>query len=137
MRSIAVLSLAVFLAVPGAADAATYYLNRFEDSEITRYGSPDWYSDVYYTSPLSVTPYRTTTHALHPYYRNNYYTRVLPRHRITHPEFYRYLEDLYYQGELVGGTPTLQREAPLNVRCSNYSVRRDSYRMPRLFLGCN
>jgi hypothetical protein len=137
MRLIVVFSLVVSLAVPGVADAASYYLNRYEDGEITRYGSPDWYSDILYTSPLSVTPYRTTTHALHPYYRNSYYTRTLPSKKITRPEFYRYLEDLYYQNLLTGNaSPQLQREAPLNLRCPNYAVRRESYRMPREFLGC-
>lgn len=134
MRSIVVFCLAFGIAVPGVADAASYYLNRYEDREITRYGSPDWHSDLLYTSPLSVTPYRTETHALHPYYRNSYYTRTLPSKKITRPEFYRYLEDLYYSGALGYELP---REVPTSLRCPNYAVRRDSYRTPRQFLGCN
>ncbi len=139
MRALAALAAVFTLALPAATEAASYYLNRYEDGEVTRYGNPDWHSDVLYTSPISVMPFRTVTHALHPYYRSTYYTRRAPRVRITRPEFYQYLGDLYFNGELgvTGSVFDPAHEVPQSLRCPNYSVRRANYRMPRAFEGCN
>lgn len=99
-----------------------------------------WDADEYF---IRTSPYWSKTHALHPYWRNSYNTRIGQRRRITHPQFYRYLEDLYYEGALTG------RGAGYHVygqriyrpsqtqRCYNYRVRRDARQTPPRYSRCN
>ena len=133
-------AIAVLLPSIGAADAATYYLNRYEDNEITRYSEPSWNSNKFYDTFIYASPYRSKTHALHPYYRHTYYTRPSkPNPRITRPEFYQYLEDLYYDGALGGNVPPYNtppsNRAP-SSRCYNYSTYSSSQWSPAELRGC-
>ncbi|MDD5469309.1 MAG: hypothetical protein PHO92_00700 [Candidatus Peribacteraceae bacterium] len=135
MRILTALVLSVAALIPlGTAEAASYKLFRPEDSDTTRYGGTDWQVRYYEEDYIYASPYRSVTHALHPYYRNTYYTRQATTPcKITRPEFYQYLEDLYYNGQLVPAQPA---QAPQS-RCYNYTVQRTSQRSPRLFTGCN
>ena len=133
MRILTALVLSVATLIPlGTAEAASYKLFRAEDSDTTRYGGTDWQARYYEEDYIYASPYRSVTHALHPYYRNTYYTRQAPPCRVTRPEFYQYLEDLYYNGQLVPAQPV---QAPQS-RCYNYTVRRTSQWSPREFEGC-
>lgn len=134
MRIIATLILSLATLAPlGTAEAASYMLYRPEDGETTRYNSPDWQVRYHDEDYIYASPYRSVTHALHPYYRNIYYTRTAPPYRVTRPEFYKYLEDLYYDGRLL---PAQNLQAPQS-RCYNYTMRRTSQWSPRELVGCN
>lgn len=133
MRIIAAIILSLATLAPlGTAEAASYMLYRPEDGETTRYNSPDWQVRYYDEDYIYASPYRSVTHALHPYYRNTYYTRTAPQYRVTRPEFYKYLEDLYYDGRLL---PVQNVQAPQS-RCYNYTMIRTSQWSPRQFTGC-
>jgi len=141
MRSIVSLtvSLAVFLPTIPTAAAYSYMLDRQEDREITRYNGPDWHSGFQYDEYIYASPYRSETHALHPYYRRAYATDVgRTGVRITRPEFYNYLEDLYYDGNLGQNVPLYERprSASPSASCYNYRVVRTSSHMPRLSEEC-
>jgi len=127
------IALAAILPTVDTADAA-YYLDRYEDGQITRYGGPDWHSNTFYDTYIYASPYRTQTHSLHPYYRNGYndYDERDRYPRNTRPEFYRYLEDLYYDGGLQNSR-LRYRQSP---RCYNYSTYSASQWSPRTQARC-
>lgn len=130
------LFIALAAILPISTASAAYYYDRHEDSQVTRYGGPDWYSNTFYDSYIYASPYRTQTHALHPYYRNSY-NEYSNRHmypRNSRPEFHRYLEDLYYDGAFNRG---LQYTTAPSVRCYNYTVTRTSQWSPRRVERCN
>lgn len=133
------ISIAVFLPSIPTAAAYSYMLYRQEDNEITRYNGPDWYSGYLPNEFIYASPYRTQTHSLHPYYRRSYATEVGPTGvKITRPEFYNYLEDLYYDGNLGQGVPLYEHPRPASpsARCYNYRVVRTSSRTPALYEEC-
>jgi hypothetical protein len=119
-----------------------YELDRAADRIVTRYGEFESLSHRYFTDPFYLTPYSTETHALHPYYRNTYWTRVGRRYRVSTPQFYRYLEDLYYDGYL-GVDQYYQPpryEAPRigvpQTLCRNYRTVRPTQRTPQRVVEC-
>jgi len=141
MRSIVSLAitLAVLLPTVPTAAAYSYMLDRWEDREVTRYNSPNWYGGFQYDEYIYASPYRSRTHSLHPYHRRSYLTEVgRTGIKITRPEFYHYLEDLYYDGNIGSDVPLYERprsESP-SARCYNYRAIRTSPRSPRLYEEC-
>lgn len=124
---------AVVLAPAVPTASASYMLDRREDYMVRRYNSPDWVSQMGRDTYIYASPYRSRTHALHPYYRNTYFTRTVPIDpRVTQPEFHRYLSDLYYDGTLGRGLPLYEHPTVPSptVQCANYRVYRTSPRTP-------
>jgi|GEM_PF-3256171 len=141
MHSIVSIAIALAVLLPSipTASAYSYMLDRWEDRETTRYNSPDWHSGFRYDEYIYASPYRSKTHSLHPYYRRSYATKVgRTGTKITRPEFYHYLEDLYYDGNLGRAIPLYDRprpEAP-SARCYNYRSVSTSQRTPALYEEC-
>ncbi|NLG07429.1 hypothetical protein GX553_03175 [Candidatus Peribacteria bacterium] len=130
---LSLIAVAAILAPAVPTASASYMLNRREDYAVKQYNSPDWISRMGRDTYIYASPYRSQTHALHPYYRNAYHTRTLPSDpRVTQPEFYRYLSDLYYDGTLGSGLPLY--EHPIvpspTVQCANYRIHRTSPHTP-------
>lgn len=129
---------------PTVSGADRYYAdrqlaNQYDDSTVKNYGGFEGLSHRYYTDPFYTTPYKTQTHALHPYYRNTYWTRRGRTYRFSNPLFHQYLEDLYYEGYLTGGDPHSYdppRYAPEHSGCYNYNAKRTSYRSPARVTDC-
>ena len=140
------LSLAIVAAVVvpsvGTVSASYDLLDRSEDFKFTRYEYSDRLSNRFvYDGYLYASPYRTVTHALHPFYRNSYNQQNTnrPQRRITSPEFYKYLEDLYYGGYIGEEVPmySIPYEPSPSSRCMNYSTRSASQRSPGRIVSCN
>jgi len=143
-NSLLSLAIAAAVVVPSVSTvhASSDLLDRSEDFKFTRYEYSDRLSNRFvYDGYIYASPYRTVTHALHPYYRNSYNKQGTsrPRRRITHPDFYRYLEDLYYNGYISEELPMyyMPYEPSPATRCMNYSKRSSSQWSPGRIVRCN
>lgn len=114
-------------------DSGENIVTRYEPYVRSLYGSQEEY--YYRTSPFT-----SETNFLHPHWRNQYWDGPKPVvKRFDNPLFYRYLEDLYYSGNLSGGVGPYQavRKKNPNTRCYNYTSTRLNHGTPSRFLGCN
>ncbi len=139
---VSALAFAAAFALPIAAGASERGYNTVEtDARVTVYDVPQtglssrYYGDYYYYT----SPYNSKTSFLHPYYRHTYYNyQPNSRPRITRPEFHKYLEDLYFNGEMGANLEPYQltsERAPTS-RCMNYRVQRTNSKVPPKFKGC-
>ncbi len=105
-------------------------------TEVKHYGSRE---GLQYGSreefALRTSPYKSVTHALHPYYRQNYFTPSYTGKRVTRPEFYSYLSDLYYNGAFDSAIAD-QKQRSAFAKCYNYSTLRLAQRTPEWMTSC-
>lgn len=139
------LSVAAFGLLHTPSAAAYYSVDDWSYEPVKRYENYD-YNKVIYDSPeeywIRTSPYASTTHALHPYWRQNYseyrpYTPSL----IRSERFGNYLLDAYergYLGSLYSAQPLdLPRGPSLQSRCMNYTVRSRAGRMSGIVENCD
>lgn len=121
------------------------YVDGWTYEPVTQYENYN-YGRVIYDSPeeywIKSSPYYSTTHALHPYWRNSYneYREYRPSF-IRSNRFSNYLVDAYergYLGSLSSVQPLeLPRGPALQARCMNYTLKQRTSRVPAQLETCD